>query len=110
MTDTLQRIADRLEIQDVMARYARGVDRRDWELVRAAFFEDGTDHHTDFKGKRDEFIEWVSGKHATVDKSTHLLGNSLIEFASDTVAVSETYFHATLELGAAAKAHRAMLL
>ncbi|WP_415012660.1 hypothetical protein [Amaricoccus sp.] len=23
-----------------MTRYARGIDRRDWELVRTAFFED----------------------------------------------------------------------
>jgi hypothetical protein len=110
MAEAVRQVLDRMEIQNVMLRYARGVDRRDWELVRATFFEDGTDHHTDFKGKRDEFVEWVSGKHASVAKSTHFLGNCLIEFASDDVAVVETYFHAILELGAEAEAHRKMLL
>jgi len=110
MAETVQRLLDRVEIQNVMLRYARGVDRRDWELVRATFFEDGTDHHTDFRGKRDEFIKWVSEKHASVSKSTHFLGNCLVEFASDTVAIVETYFQAILELGAEAEAHRKMLI
>jgi len=110
MTDRLQRLLDKDEIRDVMARYARGVDRRDWEAVRSVFFEDGTDHHTDFKGLRDAFIDWVSAKHAQVAKSQHFLGNSMIEFADDRVALVETYFQAVLELGSEAQAHRAMLL
>ena len=28
---------DRLEIQDVINRWLRGVDRRDWDLARSAF-------------------------------------------------------------------------
>jgi hypothetical protein len=110
MADALQRLIDKSEIHDCMLRYVRGVDRRDWELVRSTFFEDGTDHHGDFKGKRDDFIAWVSKAHAQVTKSTHLLGNCLIEFASPELAVVETYFHAILELGAEAEEHRKMLL
>jgi len=110
MVDALERLIDRSEIQDCMLRYARGVDRRDWELVRSTFFEDGTDHHGDFRGTRDEFITWVSRAHAQVARSTHLLGNCLIEFASDDAAVVETHFHAILELGATADEHRKMLL
>jgi SnoaL-like domain len=110
MTDMLKRIADRCEIQDVLLCYARGVDRRDWELVRAAFHKDGTDHHGEFKGVRDDFIKWVSERHAQVTTSTHFLGNCLIEFASNDLAVVETNFIAILTLGSEATAHRQMLV
>lgn len=43
MTDKLQQLIDKDAIRDAMLRYARGVDRRDWEAVRDTFFEDGTD-------------------------------------------------------------------
>jgi hypothetical protein len=111
MTDMLQRLLDKEQIRDVMLRYARGVDRRDWELVRSAFYADCVDEHADFKGKRDEFIAWVRQRHDVDDfrKSAHLLANCLIEFADDGVAAVETYFVARLELGAAASEHRAML-
>lgn len=111
MTDMLQRLLDKEQIRDVMLRYARGVDRRDWELVRSAFFVDGVDEHADFQGTRDAFITWVRQRHDVDDfrKSTHLLANCLIEFADAGVAVVETYFVARLELGAAASEHRAML-
>ena len=36
MNDILQRLSDKEQIRDVMVRYARGVDRRDWELVRSS--------------------------------------------------------------------------
>jgi hypothetical protein len=112
VSDTLRRLADKDEIKDVLLRYCRGVDRRDWELVRSAFFADCIDDHADFTGGRDDFITWLSASHNTAGfaRSTHILGNCLIEFVSDNVAVVETYFIAKLELGADAGGHRKMLL
>jgi hypothetical protein len=111
VSDALQRLIDKDQIRDVMLRYARGVDRRDWERVRAAFFEDGRDDHADFKGTRDDFIAWVRQRHdaPSLLTSTHFLGNSLVEFASGSVAAVETYFIARLELAPEAAEHRAML-
>ncbi|MCP1335487.1 nuclear transport factor 2 family protein [Futiania mangrovi] len=110
MSDPVQRLLDERDIRNVIARYARGVDRRDWELARSTFFEDGTDDHTDFKGPRDAFIAWISDRHAGIPMSSHLLGSSLIEFASDTVAAVETYVLVLLELGAESEDHRKMLM
>jgi hypothetical protein len=112
MVDTLTRLADKSEIQEALLRYCRGVDRRDWDLVRAAFFEDCVDDHAEFKGKRDDFVAWLSERHSTPGfvKSTHVLGNCLIEFASDNVAIVETYFVAKLVLAPDAGGHRKMLL
>jgi hypothetical protein len=104
------RLASKSEIQDMMMRYARGVDRRDWPSVRDCFHDDATDNHGDFSGNIDEFIAWVSVMHAQVPFSCHFLGNCCIEFATDAKAVVETNFVATLQLGAASQKHRAMLM
>lgn len=40
MTTTLDRLADALAIRDLLYRYARGVDRRDLDLVRSCFAPD----------------------------------------------------------------------
>lgn len=111
MSASIQRLIDKDLIRDVMLRYARGVDRRDWELVRSAFFEDCPDDHADFKGTRDDFIAWVRERHDDegLRTSTHFLGNCLVEFASDNVAAVETYFVARLEIEPGASGHRSML-
>jgi len=110
MDERLQRLFDKEDIRDSMFRYARGVDRRDWEAVRETFHADGTDKHADFFGVRDDFIDWIRVRHEEVPKSKHFLGNMLIEFSSDTVAIVETYFMAVMELSAESEGHRKMLL
>ena len=90
--DKLQEMLARQEIQDLLCRYARGVDRRDWALVKECFHEDATDQHGEFVGDRVSFIEWVSKRHANVPFSMHFLGNCLIEFETADSAVVETYF------------------
>ena len=109
MHDAVARLADRHEILDRLGRYARGVDRRDWEAVRSTFFADAVDEHGDFTGTRDEFIDWIRERHATFEKSTHFLGNCVMDFLSDSRAIVETYFIAKLELGPTAGGHREML-
>lgn len=92
MKDEISRLLDRAALHDLMARYAQGVDRRDWDTVRDTFHPDATDNHGDYQGGVDGFIEWVSARHANVEQSVHFLGNCLVEFASDDRAVVETYF------------------
>ena len=41
--EMIRRLADRQAIEDTIARYARGVDRRDWDLVRSTYHPDATD-------------------------------------------------------------------
>lgn len=100
MSDTqkLARVIDRQEIQDNMARYARAVDRRDWDRVREVFHPDAHDDHGEYKGGVDGFIDWVSRRHATVAQSMHFLGNCLIEFSGDNMALVETYYIAMQRL------------
>lgn len=89
---TLQRLIDREQIRDVMARYARGVDRADWDSVRATYHDDAFDDHGDYKGDIGGFIDFARGRAGKLAQCMHFLGNSLIEFASDDLAAVETYF------------------
>ncbi len=93
--DKLEQLLARAEIQDCMARYARGVDRRDWASVRATYHDDAVDDHGSFSGSADDFVEWVSKGQAVVPFATHFLGNSLIEFSDENTAVVETYYMAS---------------
>ena len=90
--DAVQRLVDRAEIQDCMYRYARGVDRGDWETMRAAYHPDAYDDHVDFKGSIDGLIAFLKERFEGVDNSMHFLGNCLIEYAGPAVAFVETYF------------------
>lgn len=107
--NAIKRQIDRTEIVETIARYARGIDRRDWALVRSVFFDDATSHHGDFKGSPDEFVSWISERHATIARSGHYLCNCAVDFVSANQAVVETYFIARMRMGPNAGGHRTML-
>ena len=92
--DQMSRLIAKADIEDCMKRYARGVDRRDWDMVRGCFHPDATDHHGEFLGNPEEFIDWVKARHGAVPFSMHYLLNCLVEFHADDVAAVETYFWA----------------
>lgn len=92
--DPLARLVAKSEIEDCLKRYARGVDRRDWALVRTCFHPDAMDHHGEFHGNGEQFIEWVNARHANVPFSMHYLLNCLVEFEDGDSANVETYFWA----------------
>lgn len=99
MNEALQRLIDKDEIRDLMARYARGVDRGDWDLVREVYHKDAYDDHGDYKGGLDGFVEFARSRTGGATQVMHFLGECLIEFASPTVAVAETYFFTAHTLG-----------
>jgi hypothetical protein len=90
--EALSRLAERARIQDCLFRYARGVDRGDWELVRSTYHPDAQDAHGEYEGGIDGLIAWLDQRFAGADNSMHFLGNCLIEFASDDYAFVETCF------------------
>ena len=113
MSNALQRLIDRAEIQDLMAFYARGVDRADWEGVRKVYHPDAIDEHCDFNGGVDGFIEFAIQLTGGHPQAMHFLGQCLVEFPSPTanadqdVAIAETYFMTAHTLSAeSAKGYR----
>ena len=99
MDSAIAALLDRREIEDVILRYCRGIDRGDLELVRSCYWPDATDSHGGFSGTRDEFVAWVEALLARFESTSHFVGNLLVELAGD-VAVVETYaiaFHRSPE-------------
>jgi hypothetical protein len=88
----LAELVTRQEIQDVLVRYCRAVDRGDLELLRSVYHPDATDDHGIFSGNAHEFAEWllaVPGRGELVTQ--HHLTNSAVVVEGDT-ARAETYF------------------
>ena len=95
---THDELVDRELIRDLVQRYARGVDRRDFDLVRSCYHPDAIDEHGPYRGGVDGFIEFLSEQLARWSVTQHVIGNSLIEFEGDRAHV-ETYavaYHRTL--------------
>jgi hypothetical protein len=88
---SVERLADRAAIYDVMCRYCRGVDRLDFDTLRSAYHPDAVDNHGPYNGGIDGFIEWVRNRHRTIPFSKHMLGNMTIEFTGPDEAAVETY-------------------
>jgi len=93
---TLQELIDRAEIHDVLMRYCRGIDRRDFELIRSSFHTDAVaDFPADvYQGNIDGFIKFAKQELARFERTNHFLGNVLIELDGD-VAHTETYLIAS---------------
>ena len=90
MTDLAQ-LAARAEIQDLLARYCRGIDRGDAELVRSVYHPGATDDHGVFSGAADEFADVVIPMLSSEYRVTqHQLSTSVIGIEADT-ARAETY-------------------
>ena len=106
----VQRLADRKASRDCLHRYARGIDRRNWEFLTSAFHPGATLDQGDFKGTIEDMVEAVKLRHAAIAQSAHLLTNTLIEFDGPDGAVVETYFLALLRNGNLPPAMRVALL
>jgi len=87
---THDELVDRELIRDLVQRYARGVDRRDFALVRSCYHPGAIDEHGPFRGDVDGFIEFLREQLARWSVTQHVIGNSLIEFDGERAHV-ETY-------------------
>lgn len=90
--DQPARWQDRFEIEQALLRYARGVDRKDWALVRSAYHPDAVDNHGAYTGNVDGFVEWLQKRHEGIEQSLHAISNVMIEFRSADAALVESYY------------------
>jgi hypothetical protein len=88
---TMQELADRADVLDCMQRYARGMDRRDRELLRSAYHRHAIDEHVGFVGPVDDFIDWAFAFHRTQTRYQHYLLNHTADIDGDG-AHAETYY------------------
>lgn len=82
----LSELSDRAEIADLLSRYARGVDSKDWALWRTVFTEDA---HLDYTsangpaGDRETIARWLEGSFAYIEGAHHHITNIEITVDGD---------------------------
>ncbi len=87
----LERMLARDEITAVLARYARGVDRADADLLKSCYHPDAIEEHGgNYTGNAFAYIEGAVPRIRLMGSMQHLLGSSHIEFDGN-VAHVETY-------------------
>ncbi len=106
---TPQRVADRLQIQDVLHRWCRAVDRLDIQGMRDVFWPGAIDSHGPYIGPVEGLVDWIRERHKPIAVSSHFIGNLLIEFASDDLALVETYVRTIQQYPPHAKSQLAQL-
>lgn len=85
----VQRLLDESQIRAVVVRYARAIDRIDFDLLRSCYHPDAIDDHGIFNGTIDEFVAFLSPRLHRHLSSTHFLGNHEVVIEGD-VAFAET--------------------
>jgi hypothetical protein len=87
----LRELLDRDEIRAVMMRYARGLDRLDFELTRSCYWDDAIEDHGSFVAKPDDFIHWADGTTKANLSTQHGIVNHSCDLQGDD-AYCETYY------------------
>jgi hypothetical protein len=73
----------REQIRDRLYLYCKGIDRRDWALVRSCFADDHVHSHGGFTGSPDAFVGFASAVLGTIPVTHHTIGNVHINLSED---------------------------
>lgn len=76
---TVRWLKDRELIKEVPQRYARGIDRIDFELVRSAFHPDCQIYGTVISGDLDPYLDWTEEELHKFESTLHFMGNQYID-------------------------------
>jgi 3-phenylpropionate/cinnamic acid dioxygenase small subunit len=96
MTRTIESLADRLEIADLLNRYGWALDDRDWARLATCFTADAVGLYGPVLGRQEGLAAITRICRAALeplDSSQHLIGSHQIDVAGDT-ARSRCHLHA----------------
>jgi hypothetical protein len=97
ITITVDELLDREKIRHNLARYSRGMDRQDADLIASTYWPDGWDDHGMVEGTGRFFADSMKPMWPTL-KMGHMLGQSYIDINGN-IANVETYFFAYHRMG-----------
>lgn len=91
--DSLQHLIDRAEISDVLHRYAKAIDTKDWALLATCFTEDLEADFRSFAGKevvsgRGRWVEAIRSTIQGMDATQHLTGNHSHQVRGDEASLT----------------------
>ena len=91
----LQEISDRIEIQDLLARYTHAIDQRDWDALDRVFTPEARIDYSAMGGavgSLAEIKEFLAGAMPMFEIFQHLVGSSVVDIDGDT-ATARTICH-----------------
>jgi hypothetical protein len=84
---SLQEISDRLEIQDLLARYCDAVDRQDWEAFDGIFTPDAFIDYSAMGGSSGDVTttkKFLADTMPSFPTYQHLVGSTVLDIDGDT--------------------------
>jgi hypothetical protein len=87
MSLSLQEVSDRIEIDDLLIRYTRAIDAKDWALLDTCFLPNADVDYVSsggIKGKYPEVRAWLEKALGMFAVTIHAVSNSTIELNGDT--------------------------
>jgi SnoaL-like domain len=94
----LQTLLDKNALYELIARYCRCMDRRDFEQASTLFHPDATVRVATFSGTAAEYIAWISKVTPQFEATVHRIFNTLFVVDGDK-AEGEIYLEAYHRLG-----------
>lgn len=83
---SLQEVSDRMEIQDLLTRYALAIDTKDWTLLDACFVANAELDYTATGGRKGPYPElrkWLEEALSPFAVTVHYIGNASVELDGD---------------------------
>ncbi len=93
---TLQAIADRIEIDDLLVRYATAIDTKDWDLLASCFTPDAFIDYTSaggIKGIFPEVHQWLAQVLVAFPMTQHLITNRAVTVDGDLATSRSAFFN-----------------
>ncbi len=92
----LQEISDRLEIQDLLARYSYAIDERDWDALDQVFTPDAVIDYTETGGARGSVAQikaWLPVAMQRFPRYQHMVATTRLTIEGDTAAARSCLFN-----------------
>ncbi|MBF6352408.1 MULTISPECIES: nuclear transport factor 2 family protein [Nocardia] len=89
-------LADRIEISDLLTRYATAVDDKDWPLYRSVFTADAQIDYSTAGGPTGDVDTVVAGLTEQLQlftRTQHFIANIAVELDGDTAKVRAMFFN-----------------
>ncbi len=93
---TPQATADRIEIDDLLVRYATAIDTKDWDLLASCFTPDALIDYTSAGGIRGRFPEvkqWLAQVLVAFPMTQHLITNRAVIVDGDSATSRSAFFN-----------------
>ena len=92
----LGELTDKAEIRELLFRYARAVDDKDWALMSTVFTPAARLDYTSVDGPagpRDEVVGWLERSLAPVPMTQHFITNIEIDLDGDRASVRAMFYN-----------------